>query len=162
MGFFTLYFAICALALSAYLCYRYLSVEQKVRDKAEFLHLLLFPFTGYGCWEYDRMQRAGKAEYPKRWYILCKLAFVNSVLLVVLAVAFLLFFFGNSGLHGTVSGDNDHEAHGFAVFADVYVGIIYGVLFLLTAAGFFGLTLLLVALPKRAAKSIAQKHSETL
>lgn len=154
MGFFAVYVLFCVLGLMGGLAIRYFRAEGGLRDRREFLYLIFFPFTGYGHWRYRFELRRTAPAYPRRWFILKNLAAINTMVLAMCVVGLLLFFFRTAGLTGTVSSANDHQAHGFAIFADVLVGVIYLVVLLLGLGLFAGISFVAVVIPKRAARAI--------
>lgn len=158
MGFFTIYTFLCIFCLMGGLAVRYFRAEGRLRDRREFLHLMLFPFTGYGDWRYRFEGRRSEPVYPRRWFILKNLVVINTVVLAMSVFGLLLFFFRNAGLTGTVSSENDHQAHGFAIFADVLVGVMYLVVFLVVLGFFAGLAFIGIVIPGRAVRAIEKSH----
>lgn len=151
------------LLISLCLFVAFIHLEGQNGKGSELLHLVFFPYTGWGSWVYERCQRIGAKDlFPKAYYVYKHMGLLNVVLSCGLLVAAFLMWSESMSYIGEGmewAEDTDHASMiGGGLLGDMLISLgtfIYGEILLVL---WFIAALVLIALPFFLARSSKRAH----
>ncbi len=151
------------LLISLCLFVAFIHLEGQNGKGSELLHLVFFPYTGWGSWVYERCQKSGlKDLFPKDYYVYKHMGLLNIALsLGGLVAVFLMwsesFNYVGEGMEWAEETDNASMV-GVGLLGDILIGVgslIYGGILLVL---WFIASLVIIALPFFLARSSKRAH----
>ncbi len=148
----------------------YYKTENGLNNKKQFWWLLLFPAIGLGKWKFSQRLTNESIAFPEKWFIYKYMIKVNWGFIIIIGIISFLMILAFEGLFGSGmnwAGNQDNpEAIGFGLLADIGIGFLFFIFFFLALFGFAFLLLIFIFIPKHLMKKIEtetykQKYFET-